>query len=263
MCPDSPGSDTFLEKGLILVLILIYLLIAIGLTPSGNSTVHIYTWTIHIYTQTIHIYTQTIHIYAQQNTHLHTTKYTFTHKQSTHLHTKYTFTHNKIHIYTKSTHLYTKYTFTHRQDTFTHKQYTFTHNKIHIYTQQNTHLHTNSTHLHTNNTHLHKNNDWDFRLFSTTICWDSVSLCAATATFRIPSNLLLIKSLYHNGNYIPLNVKLKSSEFPPHNVFMYFVWVSEETAIISISTLHRLDFITKIDCVYFAVRTVSVKYNLM
>ena len=38
------------------VWILIYLLTAIGLTPSGSSTVHIYTQTIHRTTQT-----QTIH----------------------------------------------------------------------------------------------------------------------------------------------------------------------------------------------------------
>jgi hypothetical protein len=66
-----------------LILILIYLLIAIGLTSSGSSTVHIYTQTpgssstVHIYTQTpggsstVHIYTQTpggsstVHIYTQ------------------------------------------------------------------------------------------------------------------------------------------------------------------------------------------------------
>jgi len=38
-------------------LILIYLLTAIGLTPGGSSTVHIYTQTIHRTTQS----TQTIH----------------------------------------------------------------------------------------------------------------------------------------------------------------------------------------------------------
>jgi len=35
----------------ILIVILIYLLIAIGLTPGGSSTVHIYTQTIHRTTQ--------------------------------------------------------------------------------------------------------------------------------------------------------------------------------------------------------------------
>jgi len=35
----------------IFILILIYLLTAIGLTPGGNSTVHIYTQTVHRTTQ--------------------------------------------------------------------------------------------------------------------------------------------------------------------------------------------------------------------
>jgi hypothetical protein len=62
----------------LLIFILIYLLTAIGLTPGGSSTVHIYTQTVqystvHIYTQTVqystvHIYTQTV----QYSTHLHT-----------------------------------------------------------------------------------------------------------------------------------------------------------------------------------------------
>ena len=59
-------------------MMMIYLLTAIGLTPGGSSTVHIYTQTpggsstVHIYTQTpggsstVHIYTQTIHRTTQQ-----------------------------------------------------------------------------------------------------------------------------------------------------------------------------------------------------
>jgi uncharacterized integral membrane protein len=39
------------DRGLGLILILIYLLTAIGLTPGGNNTVHIYTETIHVTTQ--------------------------------------------------------------------------------------------------------------------------------------------------------------------------------------------------------------------
>jgi len=43
------------------LLILIYLLTAIGLTPGGSSTVHIYTQPIHRTTQS----TQTVHITTQ------------------------------------------------------------------------------------------------------------------------------------------------------------------------------------------------------
>ena len=47
-CSSSGGQILLLQQ---LVLILIYLLTAIGLTPGGSSTVHIYTQTIHRTTQ--------------------------------------------------------------------------------------------------------------------------------------------------------------------------------------------------------------------
>jgi len=40
---------------------MIYLLTAIGLTPGGSSTVHIYTQTVHIYIQNIITYVHTNH----------------------------------------------------------------------------------------------------------------------------------------------------------------------------------------------------------
>jgi len=64
-------------------LILIYLLTAIGLTPGGSSTVHIYTQTIHRTTQWNRRHR--IHPVA-------VVQYTFTHKQYTEQHneTEYT-----------------------------------------------------------------------------------------------------------------------------------------------------------------------------
>jgi len=47
-CSSSGGQILLLQQ---LVLILIYLLTAIGLSPGGSSTVHIYTQTIHRTTQ--------------------------------------------------------------------------------------------------------------------------------------------------------------------------------------------------------------------
>ena len=38
-------------------------------------------------------------------------------------------------------------------------------------------------------------------------------------------------------------------------VFMCFVWISEQTAIISLYNINWLDFITEAECVYCAVRT--------
>jgi hypothetical protein len=83
-----------------LYMVFIYLLTAIGLTPGGSSTVH--------------IYTHTVNSTAVQ--------YTFTHKQytvqqySTHLHTYSTQYSSTVHIYTQTVHsTAVQYTFTHKQ----------------------------------------------------------------------------------------------------------------------------------------------------
>ena len=44
------------------------------------------------------------------------------------------------------------------------------------------------------------------------------------------------------------------STFCPHSVFMCFVWISEQTAIISLYSIDWLVFITETECVYCAVR---------
>ena len=43
--------------------------------------------------------------------------------------------------------------------------------------------------------------------------------------------------------------------FCPHSVFMCFVWIWEQTAIISLYSINWLVCITETDCVYCAVRT--------
>ena len=83
----------------ILILLLIYLLTAVGLTPGGSSTVHIYTQTVQQYSTHLHTdstqYSSTVHIYTQ-TVHSTAVQYTFTHRQytvqqySTHLHTNST-----------------------------------------------------------------------------------------------------------------------------------------------------------------------------
>ena len=45
-----------------------------------------------------------------------------------------------------------------------------------------------------------------------------------------------------------------NSTFCPHNVFMCFVWISEQTAIISLYSINWLVCITETECVYCAVR---------
>jgi len=43
------------------------------------------------------------------------------------------------------------------------------------------------------------------------------------------------------------------STFCPHSVFMCFVWISEQTAIISLYSIDCFVFITETECVYCAV----------
>ena len=50
------------------------------------------------------------------------------------------------------------------------------------------------------------------------------------------------------------NLTFNNSTFCPHSVFMCFVWISEQTAIISLYNINWLIFITEKECVYCAVR---------
>jgi hypothetical protein len=58
--------------------------------------------------------------------------------------------------------------------------------------------------------------------------------------------------------YVPPGLTFTNSTFCPHSVFMCFVWISEQTAIISLYSINWLDFITETECVYCAVRTGSL-----
>jgi hypothetical protein len=50
------------------------------------------------------------------------------------------------------------------------------------------------------------------------------------------------------------SLTFNNSTFCPHSVFMCFVWISEQTAIISLYSINCLSFITETECVYCAVR---------
>ena len=56
------------------------------------------------------------------------------------------------------------------------------------------------------------------------------------------------------------SLSLQNSTFCPHSVFMCFVWISEQTAIISLYNINLLVFINETESVYCAVRTESL-YN--
>jgi len=71
---------------------------------------------------------------------------------------------------------------------------------------------------------------------------------------------LLKQSLHSTAQrslYVPPGLTLTKSTFCPHTVFMCFVWISEQTAIISLYSINWLVCITERVCVYCAVRTGS------
>ena len=55
--------------------------------------------------------------------------------------------------------------------------------------------------------------------------------------------------------YVPVGLTFDNSTFCPHSAFMCFVWIWEQTAIISLYSINWLVFITEMECVYSAVRT--------
>jgi hypothetical protein len=55
--------------------------------------------------------------------------------------------------------------------------------------------------------------------------------------------------------YVPPSLTFNNSTFCPHSVFMCFVWIWEQTAIISLYSINWLVCITETECVYCAVRT--------
>jgi len=54
------------------------------------------------------------------------------------------------------------------------------------------------------------------------------------------------------------SVTFNDSTFCPHSIFMCFMWIWEQTAIISLYSINWLVFITETECVYCAVRTGSL-----
>jgi len=51
------------------------------------------------------------------------------------------------------------------------------------------------------------------------------------------------------------SLTFNNSTFCPHGLFVHFVWISEQTAIISLYSTNWLVFITETERVYCAVRT--------
>jgi len=60
------------------------------------------------------------------------------------------------------------------------------------------------------------------------------------------------------GYLYTASLTFSNPTFCPHRVFMCFVWIWEQTAIISLYNINWLVFITETECVYSAVRTGSL-----
>jgi len=55
---------------------------------------------------------------------------------------------------------------------------------------------------------------------------------------------------------------IHNATFYPHSVFVCFVWIWEQTAIISLYSINWLVFITETECVYCAVRSTFCPHNV-
>jgi hypothetical protein len=79
----------------------------------------------------------------------------------------------------------------------------------------------------------------------------AVTICTAQWSLYVP----------HSGHYMyrtvvtiyTASLTLNNSTFCPHSVFMCFVWISEQRAIISMYSINWLVRITETQCVYCAV----------
>ena len=58
--------------------------------------------------------------------------------------------------------------------------------------------------------------------------------------------------------HLPPGLSFNNSTFCPHSVFVCFVWIWEQTAIISLYSINWPVFITERKCVYCVVRTGSL-----
>ena len=89
-----------------------------------------------------------------------------------------------------------------------------------------------------------------------TLCSPVVTICTAQWSLYVP----------HSGHYMyrtvvticTTSLTFNNSTFCPHSVFMCFVWIWKQTAIISLYSINWLVCITETECVYCAVRAGSL-----
>jgi len=71
--------------------------------------------------------------------------------------------------------------------------------------------------------------------------------------FKLQRSCLKVKPQW--SLYVPPGLTFTNYTFCPHGVFTCFVWISEQTPIISLYSINCLVFITETECVYCAVRS--------
>ena len=59
---------------------------------------------------------------------------------------------------------------------------------------------------------------------------------------------IVVTILPHSGHYMYHQFNIQQFYVLPHSVFMCFVWISEQTAIISLYNINWLVCITEIEC---------------
>ena len=87
------------------------------------------------------------------------------------------------------------------------------------------------------------------------LCWQGLESNCLLLTLR---HVLVTMCTETVVTICTASLTFHNSTFCPHSVFMCFVWISEQTAIISLYNINLLVCITETECVYCAVRIGSL-----
>jgi hypothetical protein len=95
------------------------------------------------------------------------------------------------------------------------------------------------------------------RIMRTRVGWNGLGV-VWRGRWTLDFNLLKPSGYYMYRTVVTIcttSLTFTNSTFCPHSVFVCFVWIWEQTAIISLYSIIWLVFITETECVYCAVRT--------
>jgi hypothetical protein len=86
----------------------------------------------------------------------------------------------------------------------------------------------------------------------------TILLCQGTHFGFVRTWILTLHSPLVTVRTTGFDLKFSNSTYCPRSVFMCFVWIWEQTAIISLYSINWLLIITETECVYCAVRVESL-----